>query len=262
MVSRDYDAMVKVFLSSKQNFCCIGMIIRFWSTFNKKPRINSDLTKSLILQKSIRILLLCSCVSEDTKEVLSPPRLVAIWFSYCLKRVILWKSRSAPLCFLEPWFGFPTLVKTHTTTLATKYEVFFTKVTPMQGITGIALLVLWLMLLYWIFISSYTIYFFVKIFIFPNVYISVNAIFECLSMFFGWERDHQLSTRNCWGMGVMRTAAHRGRQCHTLCVCTDLNYLVPRFWQHFCLIVSCFICRNLILPYSEKICSSETVIFL
>ena len=37
-------------------------------------------------------------------------------------------------------------------------------------------------------------YFFVKKFIFPNVYISVNKIFECLYLFFGWERGHQLST--------------------------------------------------------------------
>ena len=45
------------------------------------------------------------------------------------------------------------------------------------------------------FISSYTtIYFFVKKFIFSNVYISVNTTFECLYMFFGWGRGHQLST--------------------------------------------------------------------
>ena len=51
------------------------------------------------------------------------------------------------------------------------------------------------MLLSWMFISSYTtIYFFVKKFIFSNVYISVNTIFECLYMFFGWGRGHQLST--------------------------------------------------------------------
>ena len=50
------------------------------------------------------------------------------------------------------------------------------------------------MLLSWMFTSSYTIiYFFVKKFIFLNVYISVNAMFGCLYMFFGWKRDHQLS---------------------------------------------------------------------
>ena len=37
--------------------------------------------------------------------------------------------------------------------------------------------------------------FFCKKFIFSNVYISVHAIFECLYIFFfGWKRDHQLST--------------------------------------------------------------------
>ena len=52
-----------------------------------------------------------------------------------------------------------------------------------------------LMLLSWMFISFYTsIYFFVKKFIFLNVSISVNTIFECLCMFFGRERGHQLST--------------------------------------------------------------------
>ena len=45
------------------------------------------------------------------------------------------------------------------------------------------------------FFSSYTIvYFFVKKFIFSNVYILVNTIIECLFLFFGWERGHQLST--------------------------------------------------------------------
>ena len=45
------------------------------------------------------------------------------------------------------------------------------------------------------FISSYTtIYFFLKKFIFSNVYISVNNIFECLYMIFSSARGHQLST--------------------------------------------------------------------
>ena len=62
------------------------------------------------------------------------------------------------------------------------------------------------------FISFYTsIYFFVKKFIFLNASISVNTIFECLCMFFGRERGHQLSTfatvgemggRGGWGGGV------------------------------------------------------------
>ena len=52
------------------------------------------------------------------------------------------------------------------------------------------------MLLSRMFISSYTtIHFFLKKLIFSNVYILVNKIFECLYMFFSWERGHQLSTR-------------------------------------------------------------------
>ena len=79
--------------------------------------------------------------------------------------------------------------------LATRQEFFFTKVAPVQSITDIVLLDFWLMLLSWMLISSYTtIRFIVKRFIFLNVYISVNTIFECLSMFFGWEWGHQLST--------------------------------------------------------------------
>ena len=39
------------------------------------------------------------------------------------------------------------------TILATRQETFFTKVTPVQSITGILLLAFWLMLLSWIFIS-------------------------------------------------------------------------------------------------------------
>ena len=81
------------------------------------------------------------------------------------------------------------------TILATRQEFFFTKVASVQSITDIVLLDFWLMLPSWIFISSYSsIYFFVKILIFSNVYISVNTIFECLYTSFRWERDHQLST--------------------------------------------------------------------
>ena len=54
------------------------------------------------------------------------------------------------------------------------------------------------------FVLSYsTIYFFVKKFIFLNVYFSMNMIFECIYMFFGWERGYQLSTcRTTVGMRV------------------------------------------------------------
>ena len=39
----------------------------------------------------------------------------------------------------------------------------------------------------------HSIYFFIKKFIFSNVYISVNTISEYIYMIFGWERGHQLS---------------------------------------------------------------------
>ena len=72
--------------------------------------------------------------------------------------------------------------------------------------------------------------------------------------FFGWERGHQLSTYatdNWWKMGrspKMWTTLCRGRGCHASCV----SYLFSSFWQHFCLTVSCFVCRNLALSLFKK----------
>ena len=66
---------------------------------------------------------------------------------------------------------------------------------------------------------------------------------------------NQIRTQSCWGNGgspKMRRSAYRGRGCHTLCVCTYLQYLFSYFWQHVSLIVSCFICRNLKLPLFKK----------
>ena len=82
------------------------------------------------------------------------------------------------------------------TNLANRRKFFFTRATLVQSITDIALLNFWLMLLSWMFISSYaTIYSFCKkIYTFSSVYVSVNTIFECLYLFIGWERSHQLST--------------------------------------------------------------------
>ena len=69
-------------------------------------------------------------------------------------------------------------VVSNETLLATGQEFFFTKVARVQSITDIFLLDFWLILLSWMFISSYTpIYFFVKKFIFLNVYISVYAMY-------------------------------------------------------------------------------------
>ena len=57
----------------------------------------------------------------------------------------------------------------------------------------------WLILLPWMFVSSYTtIYFFVKNF-FSNVYISENSLFECY-LFFDWETDNPFNTNTTWGM--------------------------------------------------------------
>ena len=112
------------------------------------------------------------------------------------------------------------------------------------------LLVIWW--LYYFISSCTTIYLFVKKFVFSNVYISVNAIFECHYMFFGWERGHQPSTYTTVGiMGVIQNA-YTGRRYHALCVRTDLHYLFSCFWQHFCLIVSSFIRRN--LTFMQKRC--------
>ena len=64
------------------------------------------------------------------------------------------------------------------------------------------------------------------------------------------------------GSSTIPTVAYRGRECHASCVLMHLHYFFSCFWQHFCLIVPRFICRNLTLPLFKKVCSSETVIFL
>ena len=91
------------------------------------------------------------------------------------------------------------------TILATKQEFFFAQVAPVQSITDIVLLGFSLILLPGMFISYYTIiYFFVKNF-FSNVYISVNTIFECSYLSFGWEIGHPLSRYVTRGMeGVIQ----------------------------------------------------------
>ena len=59
----------------------------------------------------------------------------------------------------------------------------------------------------------------------------------------------------------MRKAAYRGRECHASCVRTHLHYLFSCFWQHFCLIVSFFICRNLTLSLIKKKCVHQKQLF-
>ena len=80
-------------------------------------------------------------------------------------------------------------------------EFFFTKVAPVQNITDIVLLGFSLIPLPGMFISYYTIiYFFVKNF-FSNIYISVNTIFGCSYLSFGWKLGHPLSMYVTRGMG-------------------------------------------------------------
>ena len=80
-------------------------------------------------------------------------------------------------------------------------------------------------------------------------------IFECLYIFLGWESGHQLTTYitvGTWRSFNMRTVAYRGMVCHTLSVRWHLQNLFSCFWQHFCPIVSFFICRNLNLASFKK----------
>ena len=113
----------------------------------------------------------------------------------------------------------------------------------------------------------HSVYFFIKKFTFSNVHISVNTIFKCIYMFFGWERSHQL---NRYATGGRIGERGRGGGSHPKCVklrigggsvirtsylrliLTHLHYLYSCFWQHFCLIVPCFICRNLTLSLMKK----------
>ena len=73
---------------------------------------------------------------------------------------------------------------------------------------------------------------------------------------FWLERGHQLSAcatgGGIGGSSKMRKATYRERDCHVSCVRTHLHYLFLCFWQDFCLIVSCFICRNLTLLFFKK----------
>ena len=144
------------------------------------------------------------------------------------------------------------------TILATKQEFFFTKVVPVQSITDIILLGFSLILLPGMFISHYTIiYFFVNNF-FSNVYISVNTIFECSYLSFGWEIGHPLSIYVTRGMDGGHPKGGEGY--HASCVRTHLYYLFPCFYH----MVSCCICRNLHLRHViEYICATVfKIIFL
>ena len=135
-------------------------------------------------------------------------------------------------------------------------EFFFTKVAPVQNITDIVLLGFSLIPLPGVFIYYYTIiYFFVKNF-FSNIYISVNTIFGCSYLSFGWKLGHPLSMYVTRGMGEgssngsskMFSEAYRGNGLHVSYVRTHLHY----HFSCFCRIVSCFICKSLTLPSFRK----------
>ena len=97
---------------------------------------------------------------------------------------------------------------------------------------------------------------------FSNVYILVDTIFECSYLSFSWEIGHPLSmyvTRgidgghpNCLQM------RKRGKGYHASCVRIHVHYL----FSCFCLMVLCFICRNLTFLHSKRLCWSKMVIFL
>ena len=50
----------------------------------------------------------------------------------------------------------------------------------------------------------------------------------------------------------MPTTVYTGTWCHTSFICKHLLYILSCFWRNFCLIVSCFSCRNLTLPLFKK----------
>ena len=135
----------------------------------------------------------------------------------------------------------------HCIFLITSTELFFTKVAPMQSVTDTALLGFSLILLPGMFVSYYTIiYFFVKYF-FSNVHNSLNTVFECSYLSFGWEIGHPLSMHVTMGMegGHQKHLQMRiGEEgYHASCARMHLHVRTYLF-SCFCLMVSCFICRN------------------
>ena len=111
------------------------------------------------------------------------------------------------------------------------------------------------------FISSYTIiHIFVKNFMFSNVYISVNTIFECLYMFLVenaaiiWWRDPKCVQLHRKGGGVMPHAYVR-TYTSTLTI-ISFNSFDSSF------VLLCLVLYVETYLYSEKRCLSRTVIFL
>ena len=81
-------------------------------------------------------------------------------------------------------------------------------------------------------------------------------ILECLYIF-SVERDHQLSTYAAgggWGGGVIQNACScvQGQRVSRLMCMYALTLSFLCFLKRFCLIVSCFVCRNFTLPLFKK----------
>ena len=140
------------------------------------------------------------------------------------------------------------------TVIATKQEFFFTKVAPLQSITDIVLLGFLLILLPFI-SSNITINFFVMNLIF---------FFECLCfseyetrmlLFVFWLTNRSSIKYVCnWGHGgghpkcvQVRTGGGgvSSLMCTCALTCTYSFHFLMMSWSKHCLMVSCFICRNL-----------------
>ena len=122
------------------------------------------------------------------------------------------------------------------------------------------------------FASSYTtIYFFAKNF-FSNIYISVNAIFECSYLSLGWKIGHPLSMYITKGMegGHPECVQVRteGEGYHASCIRTHLHYPFSCFFLMVSCLVSCSIEKGCLcqkwLFFSNEInfCCNEISFFL
>ena len=127
------------------------------------------------------------------------------------------------------------------------------EVAPVQIIAEIVLLGFSLILLPGMFILYYTIiYFFVKIFFYECLYFSEYDIRMFLFVFWLRNRPSFKYVRNKGNGGgsfKMFTDKYMGRGIsRVMCMYAFLHYL----FSCFCLMVSCFICRNLNLPLFQK----------
>ena len=103
-------------------------------------------------------------------------------------------------------------------------------------------------------LSKPIIYFFVKKLFFRMFIFQWTQNSNLFICYFGWERDHQLSTYTrikWWAMGGLpkvRAAVYKKRRYYASHLRTHSYHLFACFWQHFCLIVFCVISKSLALP--------------